>query len=430
ESDDLNILDVEPVDPVLEASSLPKFDMKLYKYSLTKTHVKWLAKCYGNLADLHPRVVLEGMTMNALPNDAIGLYAHHFQQGGLRFPFSSFFLKDLPPKTGDMVIAEIPYRKVLDDKEKKRRKADVNVAANVPGANIQADRVAGNKDAGKEGARKKRRILANEEYVSPNASAGRMGTLQNQTDEYATPPIVNASEFLTGGKGVQDNVDVAFANEGHGDNEGGLSGLRTQPSPVRLSGQHPETVEKPVRDKVAPDVESAQQQANTLLRFEALTEEHANLIYAYESCKDVKSCYKECKKELVDRIKQLEEALRQSEADAHQLRLDREKYVVEAGEAFSLAISKGFIDGISIGRKDPEIQAILKATPNVNPTSSDIFMETYEKLFDKRYSNVNKVARMYLLDPSSLQNVMPYATGPTPGGGPHDTSSASYAYMS
>ncbi|GJU21399.1 hypothetical protein Tco_1154741, partial [Tanacetum coccineum] len=57
-------------------------------------------------------------------------------------------------------------------------------------------------------------------------------------------------------------------------------------------------------------------------------------------------------------------------------------YKRSLGEAFSLAIGKGFIDGISIGRKDPDVQAILKATPNVNPTSADIFMETYEKLFD------------------------------------------------
>ncbi|GKF62982.1 hypothetical protein Tco_0183036, partial [Tanacetum coccineum] len=192
----------------------------------------------------------------------------------------------------------------------------------------------------------------------------------------------------------------------------------------------------------------------------------ANLVYTHESCKDVKARYKECRKELAkaqsaydektsaydqlskkyvgaltrekslqdileeleeekketeqlnsaqaDRIKQLEEALRQSEADAHHLRLDKERYAVEnsngemvrrriinyylptfvrrlhqsaeykrsLGEAFSLAIGKGFIDGISIGRKDPNVQAILKATPNVNPTSADIFMETYEKLFD------------------------------------------------
>ncbi|GJW94868.1 hypothetical protein Tco_0174540 [Tanacetum coccineum] len=221
------------------------------------------------------------------------------------------------------------------------------------------------------------------------------------------PLIVNAGEFVTGMEGVQENVDVAFANEGHGDN----------------IGQYPEIVEKLVRDKVIlPD------HANTLLRFEALTEEHANLVYDYESSKDVKARYKECKKEL------LEEALRQSKADAHQLRLDKEKFAIEAdkgemvrhwiineylptfvrrlhqnnkykrsfGEAFSLAIDKGFIDGISIGPKDPNIHAILKATTNVNHASSDIFIKTYEKLFDKRYQYVDKVARMYLLDPSGL----------------------------
>ncbi|GJT91008.1 putative mitochondrial protein [Tanacetum coccineum] len=59
-------------------------------------------------------------------------------------------LKDIPPKTRDMVTAEIPCRKVLDDKERKKRKAEAKVAANVVGVDIQAERVAGNKDAGKE----------------------------------------------------------------------------------------------------------------------------------------------------------------------------------------------------------------------------------------------------------------------------------------
>ncbi|GKG52224.1 hypothetical protein Tco_0547099, partial [Tanacetum coccineum] len=40
--------------------------------------------------------------------------------------------EDLPPKTRDMFTAEIPYRKVLDDKERKRKKAQENVAANAP----------------------------------------------------------------------------------------------------------------------------------------------------------------------------------------------------------------------------------------------------------------------------------------------------------
>ncbi|GJS21219.1 hypothetical protein Tco_0449851 [Tanacetum coccineum] len=93
ESDDLNIPDATPVDTALEACTLPKFDMHLYKSSLNEGHVRYLVKLYGIPEDLHSRVVPKGMTMNALPPGAIGLYAHHFQQGGLRVPFSSFFLK-------------------------------------------------------------------------------------------------------------------------------------------------------------------------------------------------------------------------------------------------------------------------------------------------------------------------------------------------
>ncbi|GKD44053.1 hypothetical protein Tco_1268698 [Tanacetum coccineum] len=182
--------------------------------------------------------------------------------------------------------------------------------------------------------------------------------------------------------------------------------------------------------------QSAQQQANTLLCFEALTEEHADLVYAYESCKDVKALHKDCQKELAkvqaayDR--KLEEALKQFEVQADQLRREKEHYAVEARRGvmvrvFSLAIGKGFIDGISIGRKDVDIQAILKATPDVDPMSSDLFIGEYEKLFDQRYLYVDKVARMYLLDPSGLQNVMPDKTGPTLGRGPRDTPTPSYA---
>nr|GEV61437.1 retrovirus-related Pol polyprotein from transposon TNT 1-94 [Tanacetum cinerariifolium] len=83
ESDDLNLLDAAPVDLVLEACSLPKFDMHLYKCSLAETHVKYLVKLYEIPKDLHPRVVSEGMTMNVLPYDAIGLYAYQYQQGGI-----------------------------------------------------------------------------------------------------------------------------------------------------------------------------------------------------------------------------------------------------------------------------------------------------------------------------------------------------------
>ncbi|GJY85592.1 hypothetical protein Tco_0499618 [Tanacetum coccineum] len=435
-------------------------------------------------------------------------------------------VEDIPPKTGDMMVAELPCRKVLDDKERKKRKAEEKIAIHV-----QAEKVVKEKD-GREGVRKKRRVrvvnpvqptsehvssptplnhdeplttIAGEAHVTPPTSVGRMGVLRDQTDEPVTPPVTNVGKFPTGGEDGQDGVDAMFANEGHGDNEGGLSGLQTQPSPACPADRLLETVEKPASDKIVLDTEarssridnsrqcrdmmsnlftpadleffnegvrhesavkrswkmlcqSAQQQANVLLRFESLMEEHADLVYAHESCNDVKNYdgalirekslqerVEELEKEKreaeqltseqADRIKHLEETLKQSEVEAQQLRFDKEKYAVEAGqgemrslgEAFSLAVGKGFIDGISIGRKEEDIRAILKAALSVDPSSSDTFMETYEKLFDKRYPYVDKVARMYLLDPSGLQNVMSDEIGPTPGGGPHDTPTASYS---
>ncbi|GJS71044.1 hypothetical protein Tco_0703885 [Tanacetum coccineum] len=59
---------------------------------LEETHIEWIAKTYGIPLDLHPRPVPAEMTMDELPDDAIGLYLHHFKEGGLRIHFSAFFL--------------------------------------------------------------------------------------------------------------------------------------------------------------------------------------------------------------------------------------------------------------------------------------------------------------------------------------------------
>ncbi|GKB35798.1 hypothetical protein Tco_0880740 [Tanacetum coccineum] len=345
ESDDLNIPDAAPVDPVLEACALLKFDMRPYKFSLNESHVKYLVKLYGIPEDLHPQVVPEGMTMNALPPGVIGLYAYYFQQGGLWLVplgvnrviffetycrslditptvplFRVFYklckqgkwfsfqnragkdwipiylalliynasehvqagerfggevitmdeflclpnfkgckvfagtllppgtsrvthlaphagrLEDIPPKTGDMMVAELPCRKVLDDKEKKKRKAGEKASTKILAVNIQAETVV-NKDAGREGPRKKRRVrvgpqvrpdsehvssptplnhakpleaLANEEHVSPSLSVGRMDTLRDQTDEHATPLVLFmlAIRLLTRGSGKCRSLDT------------------------------------------------------------------------------------------------------------------------------------------------------------------------------------------------------------------------------
>ncbi|GKE88018.1 hypothetical protein Tco_1565493, partial [Tanacetum coccineum] len=238
-------------------------------------------------------------------------------------------------------------------KKRKRRKLRKKAAVKSPAVDILAEKVGINKHAGKDGPRKKRKVRARPQ-VQP---------VSKHTDEHVTPPHAIADEHATEGEAHKD-ANTTFADEGHGDNKGGLSGLKTQPTPICHSGQHLETVEKLVCDKVVPDEEasysagrfgnlcfapqwgltnpgrmdnsyecrdmmsnlftpadheffnegvrdesairrswkmlcqSAQQQANTLLCFEALTEEHADLVYAHESCKDVKARYKDCQKEL------------------------------------------------------------------------------------------------------------------------------------
>ncbi|GJV78023.1 hypothetical protein Tco_1509607 [Tanacetum coccineum] len=567
DSGSLDLPDTAAINPALEATFLPKFDMHLYRSSLTKTNVKWLTKCYGIPADLHPRVPPEGMTMDVLPADVIGLYAHHFQQGGLRVPFSSFLLKraapiampwrhhdssvsdpipkpdeynasdvaklrevviplrkpppsilyiaglsnvwkhadrafslkgfewggqyifitmaeflrlpdfhgckvfasellspgsarvthltapaerveDIPPKTGDMMVAKLPCQKVLDDKERKKRKAEEKDAIHV-----QDEKVVKEKD-GREGVRKKRRVrivnpvqptskyvssptplnhakplttIAGEAHVTPPTFASRMDVLRDQTDEPVTPPVMNVGEFPTGGEDGQDGADAMLANEGHGDNEDCLL----------------EMVEKPASDKIVPDAEaksssmdnsrqcrdmmsnlftpadleffnegvhhesvvkrswkmlcqSAQQELakaqsaydENVLACDQLSKNYDGALIYEKSLQEKVEELEEEKREAeqltykqADRIKHLEGALKQSEVEAQQLRFDKEKYVVEAGqgemvrrriinqylptfvrrlhqsveynrslgEAFSLAIGKGFIDGISIG---------------------------------------------------------------------------------
>ncbi|GJU62932.1 putative reverse transcriptase domain-containing protein [Tanacetum coccineum] len=160
-------------------------------------------------------------------------------------------LEDIPPKTEDMVVAEIPCRKVLDDKEKKKRKVEEKIAAKAPAVNIQAEATV-NKAAGWEGPQ----AFANEEHVSPPLSVGRMDTLQDQTDEHVTPPRVVYASKVVIDKGGQGNVDASHAIEGHGDNEDGLSGLQIRPSPACPFGRRLDTLEEPAPKNIVSNAES------------------------------------------------------------------------------------------------------------------------------------------------------------------------------
>ncbi|GJZ98442.1 hypothetical protein Tco_0670895 [Tanacetum coccineum] len=394
-----------------------------------------------------------------------------------------------------MEEVKVPCRKVLAEKEKKRRKVEVKVAEKAAEKTIGSDRVkkgAEKRRAGEEEtSQRKKKIrkdtpvvgLDSEDvsspvplnhakllealddvvHVSKNVSANRLDTLKNQTDEQ-DPPHYTVNENLDDhtvdiGAGHQHN-DEDVGNEGHVDNSGGLSGLRTRPSPARGVKPHPESMENPVQDAAAVKTAASEDFLPLLLKdYDRVVNSEKGLHERVEELEEEKRGLEEVNMKQAGYIKELDEKLKKSEEDTHQLRVDRERFTVECGnwemlrrhiineylptfvrrlhqsadykracgEVFSLAIGNGFIDGVSIGRKEKDVQAILAATPNVDPAFSATFKDQYEKLFDKRYPYVDKVSRAYFLDPSSLQNVMPDETGPTLGQGPRDTPTASYA---
>nr|GEW96977.1 reverse transcriptase domain-containing protein [Tanacetum cinerariifolium] len=388
ESDNLNIPDVAPVDPVLEAGALPKFDMHLYKSSLNESHVKYLVKLYGILEYLHPRVVPKGR------------------------------LEGIPPKISDMLVAQMSCRKVLDDKEKKKRKANEKAVARVPIVNIQVETTV-DKDAGREGPHKKRQVhIRPQTRPSPTHhsgySVGYFGHL-SFTPQWG----LTDSSRMDNSRECQDMManlftptDEGFFNEGVRD-------------------------ESDIRHSWKLLCQSAQQQANTLLRFESaydekvstfdqLSKNYDGALTREKGLQDRLEELEEEKRETdqlnssqADQIKQVEEALKQKTLYKCRLQaLERvsAEYKQSLGEVFSLTVGKSFMDGISIGREDANVYAILKATPNVDPASSDTFMDAYEKLFDRKYPYVDTVNRMYLLDPNGLQNIISDETRPTPDG--------------
>ncbi|GKD90732.1 hypothetical protein Tco_1366239 [Tanacetum coccineum] len=158
--------------------------------------------------------------------------------------------------------------------------------------------------------------------------------------------------------------------------------------------------------------QSSQQQANMLLRFEKLYDESDELQESRDRARAKYDSYalrreeagkikiveleKEKKKsdELVvsqaERIRSLVTALKESETVIEQLRSDRERFAVAAGQSEAI----------------PYVDALLNVSPGVNPASSDLFMGEYLKLFETHYPYVDKLARAYLLDPSELQNAI------------------------
>ncbi|GJX43819.1 hypothetical protein Tco_0260495 [Tanacetum coccineum] len=82
----------EMVPELSRAVVLAKFDMHIYTSELTPEELEEAIKEYGIPLDLHPQLPPPDLTMDKLPFAFIGIYVEQIEQGGLRIPFSTFFL--------------------------------------------------------------------------------------------------------------------------------------------------------------------------------------------------------------------------------------------------------------------------------------------------------------------------------------------------
>ncbi|GJS96094.1 hypothetical protein Tco_0803062 [Tanacetum coccineum] len=409
-------------------------------------------------------------------------------------------LEDIPPKTVEMDVAELPCTKMLAKKEKKSKKTEAKAAAKSD-AHENVKKVAGKKRAGGEGTSRKKKktrqrtpninldfdhissptllnhykpleALANEVHISKNASAARLDVLRDHTDEKGPPrhmkTWMNIWQMRVSVMSMVMKMLFVL-----------LFSLRSFPLRLFLrilpflihtfmcrTGRHPGPLEKVIPDKevtllgglvaylsppqwsltyssridnsrnfhdmlanlfTSADHEflnkgvldrSAINRSWRLLEMKSAIKNErkrwvnfvkymmriclrmTNFLTDYNDAMNFKKGFHERVEELEGEKKELED-VNTKQADRIKQKITREylptfvlrlhhsvEYKRSLGDVLSLAIAKGWMDDISIDRKEEDIQAILADTPNVDHVA---FMERYEVLFDKRYPYVDKV---------------------------------------
>ncbi|GJZ91154.1 hypothetical protein Tco_0663081 [Tanacetum coccineum] len=161
--------------------------------------------------------------------------------------------------------------RVLDDKEKKTRKAKEKVAAHVVDADIQPEKVVTKIGDGKEDARKRRRVRLEalvqqeSEHVSSPTPLNHAKPLETLACKPSPTPLIvrglTDSSRMDNSCQCRDMMSNLFTYANHEFfNEGVGNGSAVKRSWKLLC-------------------QSARQQANTLLCFETLMEEHVDLVY-------------------------------------------------------------------------------------------------------------------------------------------------------
>ncbi|GKB60719.1 hypothetical protein Tco_0916905 [Tanacetum coccineum] len=128
-----------------------------------------------------------------------------------------------------------------------------------------------------------------------------------------------------------------------------------------------------------------QTQSNMLLWFEALSEGYVDLHHAHESCKDVKLRYNGC----INELSKLQAEHKDKVGEMVRHRIVKEwlptfvrwlhqihEYKRSLGDVFSLAITFGWLRGVSVNWSEEAVRVIMTDTNNIDPAAAATFIES------------------------------------------------------
>ncbi|GJU26008.1 ribonuclease H-like domain-containing protein [Tanacetum coccineum] len=377
----------------------PKFDMHIYTSELTSSELKTAVTEYNIPMDLHLHLPPPGMTLNRLSLRYIGLYIEQLKQGGLRIPFSSFFLAVIRHFGGHWFSFE-------NKTGRGTKKCFKEVTSSLKWW--------------------KKKIFLLDRRAIPDAMPWRHGDTDLHDDfsaSYNENDVARLSEFLVPLRPPPRHLLY-------------VCGLTT-------SFRHPE-LQYNIRDQdnnVARRLVTVVEVAKDTPHLE---KEVVDLsVHLPQSSHQVLIECSSQEKELVKRVKDLERdkwrttALDQCEklslsAKVAQAEADRQKLVQEFIPAVvkrlhtsvkysqslaaqvSLCFTSRWLGGLSLGRSEDQVAQFLAGTKDLDIEGSKSREDKHRELFTKQYPYIKKVADSYLLSVADLMKISPDVPTPPP----------------
>ncbi|GJS96253.1 hypothetical protein Tco_0803221 [Tanacetum coccineum] len=431
-----------------QAVVMPKFDMHIYTSTLTIKELKEAITEYCIPTDLHPRLPPPKLTMDKLPPKYIGIYIEQLEQGGLRIPFSTFFLADAMPwiHTDTNVRDDFPTNCNEGDAE---RLAEFTIRLCPPPRHLLyvcgLTKTCRHPELSYSIKDPDRKVLTMDDFLKLSVWNRTVRSIKKPNSKIAVDRekkdqqnLAKAQANRVGeGGSISPQKKRAYKNqESTGSrSEGTISVTPLHKAAPKLVDETTTSIPKDIAENVAIGSQIANIEREVVdLNHSFHSAHHKDndkntadhqFVPEWGLCDDLRICSFRAQK--VEMIKKLEETLEPKSkqladakgrikvlegekttlvAELAQAEMDRHKLVREFISAvvkrlhismeyqnslavpIGLCFTSGWLGGLSLGMKQEEIVAMLSETSNLDIEGSKAWKDKHHKLFTKQYPYV------------------------------------------